>query len=85
MMLDVDQGLREEDLRIYELVKEKPLIVLLNKIDLAPDRDYQELEESFPGHPLLRISIQEEEGLEELKRLLWKRFWVKKSVLMMKS
>lgn len=70
MMLDVDQGLREEDLRIYELVKEKPLIVLLNKIDLAPDRDYQELEESFPGHPLLRISIQEEEGLEELKKTI---------------
>ena len=70
MMLDVDQGLREEDLRIYELVKEKPLIVLLNKIDLAPDRDYQELEESFPGHPLLRISIQEEEGLEELKKTM---------------
>ena len=51
MMLDVDQGLREEDLRIYELVKEKPLIVLLNKIDLAPDRDYQELEESFLAIP----------------------------------
>src|SRR5690606_30996519 len=70
MMLDVEQGLTEEDLRIYQLAKEKPLIILINKIDLAPGGDYREIEENFPEHSVLRISVQKERGLEELKKAI---------------
>ena len=70
LMLDVVQGLTEEDLRIYQLASEKPLIVLINKIDLAPERDYREIEERFPEHSIIRVSVQEEQGLEELKKAI---------------
>jgi predicted GTPase len=34
MMLDASYGLTEEDIEIYNTVKEKKILVLINKIDV---------------------------------------------------
>src|SRR6056297_441678 len=64
MMLDVSQGLTEEDLKVYELIKEQPTIIVINKTDL------EEMKKEFKEHPLLWISVKEEEGIEELKNTI---------------
>lgn len=70
MMIDISQGLGKDDIRIYELVKNKPLIILVNKTDLDPDFDYSEIEEKFKNHSLLKISVKEERGIKELKEAI---------------
>ncbi len=67
MMLDVSQGLTDDDLKVYELIKEKQMIVVVNKTDLAPALKKEEIKNHFSEHPVLWISIKEEKGLEELK------------------
>ncbi len=70
MMLDVSQGLTEEDIKVYELIKKQPTIVVVNKTDLEKQINLDRTEKKFKEHPLLYISVKEEEGLEELKNTI---------------
>ena len=67
-MLDISQGLTEEDLQIYQLIKDKPVIIIVNKTDLPAQVDKKRIEQEFKEHSLLWISLLEEEGLEELRQ-----------------
>ncbi len=70
MMLDISQGVNETDLQIYQLVKEKPVIIVINKIDLNPTINEKRIKNIFDSHTLLKISIKEEKGLKELKKAI---------------
>ena len=70
LMLDVSQGITGDDRRIYEKVRDKPLIVLVNKTDLPADLAEEEVEENFPGAPVLFISVEERRGLKKLKDVI---------------
>lgn len=70
MMIDVSQGLDEEDLNIYSLVEDKPLLVLINKTDLYSNNDFTEIENNFASHNTLKISVKEEIGIKELKKAI---------------
>lgn len=70
MMLDNSQGLDNSDLNIYQLVKNKPVIIVVNKTDLAPQITEEEIKEKFSQHSLIPISIKEERGLADLKRAI---------------
>jgi len=70
LMLDVSQGLTQLDLEIYDLIRNKPVIVVVNKTDLKKKIRGTELKRHFPGHTLLKISIKEEKGLKELKQAI---------------
>ncbi|MFO7814905.1 MAG: tRNA uridine-5-carboxymethylaminomethyl(34) synthesis GTPase MnmE [Halanaerobiales bacterium] len=70
MMLDVSQGLTAEDIKVYDLIKGQPTIVVINKTDLDENIDINELEEKFKEHPLLWTSVKEEKGMEELKNTI---------------
>jgi len=66
-MLDISQGITAEDRKIYKLIKDKPLIVIVNKTDLPAKVDKEKFEKEFSEHSVLWISLLEEEGLNELK------------------
>ncbi len=70
MMLDVSQGITKDDLRVYNLIKGKPVIVVVNKTDLPPALSEEKVKKHFPEHLLLWISIKEEKGLENLKEAI---------------
>ena len=70
MMLDSSQGINNSDLKIYQLVKNKPVIIVVNKTDLAPQITEEEIKARFAEHSLIPISIKEERGLAELKRAI---------------
>ena len=70
MMLDISQGLTDDDLEVYNLIKDKPMIVILNKTDLDDNIDINKFNNYFEKHPQLWISIKEEEGLEKLKNAI---------------
>ncbi len=70
MMLDVSQGLTDEDLKVYDLIKDKPVIVVINKTDLPQTLTEGKIKKHFSEHTLLWISIKEEKGLENLKNAI---------------
>lgn len=67
-ILDVGAGIDREDLEIYERIEKKNKIVLVNKEDLEEKNISQaELERLFPAVKIVRGSVIEESGLEELE------------------
>jgi len=68
LMLDVQAGITEEDMRIREMVGCDRLIVMVNKEDLE-DKNIEEktLRELFPGVKVIHGSAREMSGLEQLE------------------
>ena len=66
-MLDISQGITMEDKEIYKLIKEKPVIVIVNKTDLNSELSRSNIEKEFSEHNILWISLLEEEGLDNLR------------------
>jgi tRNA modification GTPase len=46
-MLDINQGITEEDREIYKLIKDKPLIIIVNKTDLPAKIEKEKIEKEF--------------------------------------
>jgi len=68
VVLDAGAGLSEEDERVAEMVKGKRVIVLVNKEDLEEKRvTMEEVRNLFPGQAVVRGSVKEEIGLDELE------------------
>jgi len=68
MMIDIAQGITEDDIKIYEMVKNQAVILLINKTDLETDVNDQEINKYFSQHTILKISVKEEIGIEDLKK-----------------
>jgi len=67
-LLDVATGITKEDLEIYEIVKNLNVIVLVNKEDLEEKNiDEQEFVHLFKNIKIIRGSVKEEIGIEDLE------------------
>ena len=68
LVLEAHRPLTEEDLRVYELTRSKPMLIVLNKIDLlnkfAPEAV---LPEDWSRELCVRISALNGQGVEELQ------------------
>ncbi|KXG76379.1 tRNA modification GTPase MnmE [Fervidicola ferrireducens] len=71
LMFDASEELKKEDLDIVELVKDKFVILVVNKVDLPEKIDMEKLEKTFPERKIIRISALKEEGIEELKEAIF--------------
>ena len=70
-MLDIAEGIDQEDIDIYNLVDPERVIVLVNKDDLEKKRiSPLQLERLFAGVKVIRASIINEVGLEELEQAI---------------
>ncbi len=70
-MLDFSEGISREDIDIYQSVDPRRMIVLVNKDDMEVKRiTSYELEVMFTGVEVIRASVKNEIGLEELERAI---------------
>ncbi|HWP46439.1 MAG TPA: tRNA uridine-5-carboxymethylaminomethyl(34) synthesis GTPase MnmE [Candidatus Limnocylindrales bacterium] len=69
-VLDSSSPLTQEDRDILELVKEKKVLGVLNKIDL-PSKIGEEAGQLLAGIPWVKISAKEKSGIETLKDLIF--------------
>ncbi|MDD3022953.1 MAG: tRNA uridine-5-carboxymethylaminomethyl(34) synthesis GTPase MnmE [Syntrophomonadaceae bacterium] len=68
LLLDVEAGITDEDTKIYEIIDKRKAIILVNKEDLeAKNISGEQLDEIFQGVKIIRGSVKEETGLEELE------------------
>ncbi len=58
MMIDASYGLTEEDIEIYNTVKEKKILVLINKIDVDNKKEnIKKIEDVFEGNRIIKMSL----------------------------
>ena len=67
-VIDPTQGIDKLDKRIYNLVKGKPHIVVINKVDISDVP--QEMLNAFSGEKITKISAMTGEGLANLEKTI---------------
>jgi tRNA modification GTPase len=66
-VLNAAEALSEEDEAIMAYLKDRRAIILLNKSDLQPVLDASHLHTRFGDVPIIRTSLVQEEGIQELE------------------
>ncbi len=69
-VLDGSEGAGDEDLKIYEKVKDRETIVVVNKIDLGEVSLPLEI---FEGHSIIKVSALKGHGLKDLEEEILKK------------
>jgi len=67
LIIDGSCPLSEEDRLIFEKVKEKEVLIAINKIDLPQKVKKEEISSFFPGREMVEISATKEINIEVLK------------------
>ena len=69
-VLDVSQGIEEDDKEILRSLRDKPCIVIINKIDLASDWQHtaNSLTKELAAFPTVPMSVITKQGLEQLEK-----------------
>ncbi len=70
MLADLSRPFEEEDREILSFVKDKKAIVILNKTDLTPVLDCNEIYDAVGKENVISISAKTGEGIEELTKRL---------------
>lgn len=67
-MIDSSRPLDDEDLEIIELIKNKKVIVVINKIDLPMELNLDIIKSNFNEENIVFASINTEKGVEDIKQ-----------------
>ncbi|MEW6184269.1 MAG: tRNA uridine-5-carboxymethylaminomethyl(34) synthesis GTPase MnmE [Thermodesulfobacteriota bacterium] len=73
-LLDPSRPLDQEDDGIFQEIKDKPMLILLNKKDLPWEIPEEEIKKQFPGPTILSLSARYGQGIEVLKEKLYQLF-----------
>jgi tRNA modification GTPase len=71
LMLDGSRALDEDDKEIFEEVKGKRRVVILNKDDLPQKISVGEVKNRFVDDPMVSISALKGKGIDDLKRIIY--------------
>lgn len=69
-VLNNNESLHEDDRVLLEKVKDRQLILVINKSDLDSKLDMAEIEELVSEERIVRMSVREEEGLDQLEKAI---------------
>ena len=70
LIIDASEKLTKEDRNIIDLILKKDVIVALNKIDKGINVEINEIEDAFGKENLIKMSIKELKGLEDLEEAI---------------
>lgn len=74
-VFDISKPLTDEDREIIELIKDKDVIVLLNKVDLPKEFDEDLIEAKLPGKKIIKTSMKNKLGIEKLEEEIKNMFY----------
>ena len=70
MMLDASTPVNKDDLDIMEMIQKRKALIIINKTDLPTVLSQKDLPDWIEDHQILKISLLEEEGLDQLEEAL---------------
>lgn len=68
LMLDASRPIEEEDKKIIQILKDKRVIVVINKYDLPLVIDEKYINKELMDYPIIHASINVEKGVDEIKK-----------------
>jgi len=71
LMLDGSRALDDDDKEIFEEIKGKKKVVILNKNDLPLKITTEEVKRFFPEDPIIPVSALKNEGIDDLKKTIY--------------
>jgi tRNA modification GTPase len=71
-VIDISSSLDKEDKEIYQKIREKDIILVLNKCDLTPTIDEEMLKKEFKDLALVHISALYHQGIEMLEEAIYR-------------
>lgn len=74
-MLNYNEPFTEDDAKILALIEKLNYIVVINKIDLPQQLDIAHIQKLVNNHPIVKVSIKEEEGIAELEQTIANLFY----------
>lgn len=66
-VLNHNEALTEEDVKLYEVIKNEDAIVIVNKTDLEQHLDLDEVRDMVGDMPVIETSMLKQEGIDQLE------------------
>ncbi|MFN4227120.1 MAG: tRNA uridine-5-carboxymethylaminomethyl(34) synthesis GTPase MnmE [Candidatus Ratteibacteria bacterium] len=70
LIIDGSRRLNEYDYQLLKHIKEKPYLIIINKIDLPQKVEIEKIEKEFEPDKIIRASIKNYIGIEEIENKL---------------
>ncbi|GGG26757.1 tRNA uridine-5-carboxymethylaminomethyl(34) synthesis GTPase MnmE [Paenibacillus abyssi] len=74
-VLNNHEPLHDDERRLMDELSHRPVIVIINKTDLAGQLEIEEIENRFPQESIVRMSVLEEEGMDRLEAAISSLFF----------
>lgn len=74
-VLNYNEPLHEDDRVLLKKMSNRQVIVIINKTDLPQALNMEEIEQLFKAESIVRMSVLEEEGLDELEKAISQLFF----------
>jgi len=74
LVLNFHEPLHEDELKLLDELKDRPVIIVVNKIDLEGRLDTDWIRQRFPERRMVYLSAKEGTGLEDLERAVSELF-----------
>jgi tRNA modification GTPase len=75
LLINGNEKLTDEDRTLFTLIGDTPAIILINKADLPLEVSVNEVEQLAGSNPVLRTSMIDEKGLDELEQAIASLFF----------
>ncbi|MGP4077793.1 tRNA uridine-5-carboxymethylaminomethyl(34) synthesis GTPase MnmE [Halobacillus sp. K22] len=75
LVLNYGDELNEEDKQLFEAIDDMNIIVIVNKMDLEPKLDIDQVRELAGEHPVISTSLIHEEGIDQLENAIADTFF----------
>ncbi|RYM04697.1 tRNA uridine-5-carboxymethylaminomethyl(34) synthesis GTPase MnmE [Sporolactobacillus sp. THM7-7] len=75
LILNYNEALTDEDRKLFQAASGAETIVLVNKTDLRPRLDLDEVKRLAAGKPVIPISLLHENGIDDLERAIASLFF----------
>ena len=74
-VLNYNEQLSDEDLRLFEAIRDLEYIIIINKSDLEKRLDLEHVKELAGTHTVIETSLVEEKGIDELEKAIAQTFF----------
>ena len=65
-MLDAAAGADKDDMEIYELIRKKKHLLVINKSDISDNNSIAEISAMFPGEKIISVSVLKDINIEKI-------------------
>lgn len=75
LVLNHNEALHEDEIQLLEQIKDRQVIIIVNKMDLYRQLDLVKLEQYFPKESIVTMSVKDQKGIDTLEEAISNLFF----------